>query len=155
MSQKVVQIEIVILTIFGIWLGILTFVLFSFTNFFKKLVGNSKEEDFKAVLESIMSTQVANGGAISALDKELSSLKSESIYHIQKIGIVRFNPFRDMGGDHSFSLAILDGNDTGVVITGLHTRERTRVYMKTIKNGKGEHDLSAEEKKALSDAKKS
>jgi len=58
-------------------------------------------------------------------------------------------------GDHSFSLALLDGKDTGVVITGLHTRERTRVYMKAIKAGKGEHELSEDEKKALAKALKS
>jgi hypothetical protein len=68
---------------------------------------------------------------------------------------VRFNPFKELGGDHSFSLAILDSHDSGIVITSLHTRDRTRVYMKDIKKGKSESELSAEEKSALTSAEKS
>jgi hypothetical protein len=46
----------------------------------------------------------------------------------------------------------LDGRGTGVLVTGLHTRERTRLYMKAVKNGKCEFELSNEEKKALEKA---
>jgi hypothetical protein len=63
--------------------------------------------------------------------------------------MIRFNPFSELGGDHSFCLALLDDRDTGVVLTGLHTRERTRFYMKDITNGKSSLELSNEEKKAL------
>jgi len=49
-------------------------------------------------------------------------------------------------------LAILDGNSSGVIITGLHTRVSTRIYSKTIKNGKSDISLSKEEIKALSKA---
>ena len=73
---------------------------------------------------------------------------------MQKYGFVRFNPFGDMGGDHSFCLALLNGKHTGFVLTGLHTRERTRVYVKHIKRGKSEYDLSKEERKALEQALK-
>ena len=59
-----------------------------------------------------------------------------------------------MGGDHSFSVALLNGKGTGIIITGLHTRERTRVYVKDIKQGKSEVELSQEEKKALRLAQK-
>ena len=75
--------------------------------------------------------------------------------HIQKVGLIRFNPFSELGGDHSFCLAILDDRDSGVVITGLHTRDRTRVYIKDIKNGQSSLELSSEEKKALASAEKS
>ena len=67
--------------------------------------------------------------------------------------MVRFNPFSEMGGDHSFSVALLDGHDTGIIITGLHTRERTRVYIKPVNKGKSEYDLSKEELKALTSTK--
>jgi hypothetical protein len=50
-------------------------------------------------------------------------------------------------------LAVLDGEDNGVVITSLHTRDRTRVYMKRVLKGKGDVELSEEEKQALSKAK--
>ena len=79
-------------------------------------------------------------------------MENDGRTHVQKIGLIRFNPFKELGGDHSFCLAILNGEDSGVVVTGLHTRDRTRVYMKSIKKGKSEYELSSEEKKALESA---
>ena len=52
-------------------------------------------------------------------------------------------------------MAMLNGKDTGVVITGLHTRERTRLYVKPISRGKSEYELSLEEKKAIAKAQRS
>lgn len=69
-------------------------------------------------------------------------------YH--KIKLVKFNPFDDLGGDHSFILSILDNNNDGVIITSLHSRDVTRVYAKPIKNGEGDNvSLSKEEKSAI------
>lgn len=85
--------------------------------------------------------------------RRLDSLEAGGLLHVQKVGLVRFNPFRELGGDHSFSLAMLDGQDSGIVITGLHTRDRTRVYIKEIKKGKAALELSNEERKAFNEAK--
>ena len=74
--------------------------------------------------------------------------------NIQKIGLLRFNPFKDTGGDQSFVLALLDNNDTGIVISALYSRLGTRWYAKKVAEGKGlEHELSDEEKKAISEAR--
>src|SRR3990170_3597060 len=83
------------------------------------------------------------------IEKEIKRHDEEGLLHIQKIAFVRFNPFREMGGNHSFALALLDGKDDGFILTGLHTRERTRVYAKEIKRGKSPIELSSEESKAL------
>jgi hypothetical protein len=72
----------------------------------------------------------------------------------QKISLVRFNPFGDTGGDQSFSLAILDAHDSGYVLTSIHGREGTRVYVKPIDLGKSKYQLSQEEQQALSQASK-
>lgn len=62
----------------------------------------------------------------------------------------RYNPFNDVGGDQSFILCLLDKNNTGVIITSLHTRDTTRVYAKAITNGNFEPEtLSKEERRAL------
>ena len=67
-----------------------------------------------------------------------------------KIGLNRFNPFSDLGGNQSFILCLLDNTNSGVIITSLHNRDRTRVYSKPIKNGNGlKTPLSPEEKKTL------
>ncbi|MBZ1345246.1 MAG: DUF4446 family protein [Candidatus Nealsonbacteria bacterium] len=87
------------------------------------------------------------------ISQELEKLKKENLFDIKKVGMVRFNPFQEIGGNQSFSLVFLDGNDNGVVITSLYTREGNRVYGKPIKNGKSEYSLSKEEEKAIEKAK--
>ena len=138
----------------GAWLLGLTIVFVLILRFFNRLVKKSKKGDLKKVLEKVLSVETGNTKAINMLGKEIDNLKEDGMFHVQKVGLIRFNPFQETGGDHSFSIALLDGKDTGVVLTGLHTRERTRVYAKSIKRGKSEHELSNEEKKAFTKAKK-
>jgi hypothetical protein len=71
---------------------------------------------------------------------------------VLKIGFVRFNPFNETGGDNSFTLCFLNGRGDGIVLTGLHTREKTRMYAKKIDNGRSIHELSVEERKAIAEA---
>src|SRR4029078_11237479 len=68
---------------------------------------------------------------------------------LQRIGMVRFNPFEDTGGNQSFALAILDVQGNGLVVSSLHSRGGTRVYGKTVAGGKAETALSQEEAEAL------
>jgi hypothetical protein len=67
----------------------------------------------------------------------------------QRIGLVRFNPFEDTGGNQSFALALLDQAGDGFVISSLHARAGTRVYGKAVAKGTSESNLSAEESEAL------
>ena len=146
---------IYIFLIFGIWLLALSFFLFRFVTFFNKLTKGLEVADLKKVLEKILVGGEINTNEIKTLGKRIDLIEENGKYHIQKVGLVRFNPFKELGGDHSFSLAILDSHDSGIVITSLHARDRTRVYMKDIKKGKSESELSAEEKNALTSAEKS
>ena len=67
----------------------------------------------------------------------------------QKFAMIRYNPFRETGGDQSFSMALLDLRDNGIVITSIHGREVDRMYAKEIINGKSKNNLSAEEIEAI------
>ena len=68
---------------------------------------------------------------------------------IQRVGLVRFNPFEDTGGNQSFAIALLDGVGSGVVVSSLHSRTGTRVYAKAVNDGRAEGALSEEETDAL------
>lgn len=149
------QENVVILIIVGAWLLILTALFIWFFLFFRRLVKGAEESDLKRVLEKILSVQDKNSEALAQVKREIGRLDEEGKFHVQKIGLVRFNPFSEIGGEHSFSVAILDGKLSGVVMTGLHTRERTRIYLKEIKTGKSLIELSEEESKALNKAIKS
>ncbi len=149
------QIEIAALIIFSVWLLIVSFVLFNLTRFLRKLTKGVSEGDIKKVLSEILITQDKNTRGLAEVKKQVEDIERQGTFHIQKIGLVRFNPFKDTGGDQSFSVAILDANLNGILITALHTRERTRLYSKLIVKGKSEFELSQEEGKALSRAQKS
>lgn len=88
--------------------------------------------------------------------KELGIILGEIVernkLNVQKTGLVRYNPFRDAGGNMSFALALLDGEDNGIVISSLHSREGTRIYAKSIQKGKSEYNLTDEEKEAIKSA---
>jgi hypothetical protein len=145
----------IILSVFTVWLIVISLALYRITALFSKLTKGVGVHDLKKVLELVISKEQENAGEIGDLIKRINFLEKDGKIHIQKVGLLRFNPFRELGGDHSFCLAILNGEDSGVVITSLHTRDRTRVYMKDIKKGKSSTELSIEEKKVLASAQKS
>ncbi|PIS38993.1 MAG: hypothetical protein COT34_00880 [Candidatus Nealsonbacteria bacterium CG08_land_8_20_14_0_20_43_11] len=102
--------------------------------------------------EEIMAEINNLAGRIDGLSSEIKKLQERSRSFVQKVGIVRFNPFSDVGGDQSFSIALLDENNDGVVITSLYSRNDNRVYAKPIKNSQSAYLLSEEEKQALNKA---
>lgn len=138
-----------------LWLCGLTGILLWIYRFFKSLSKDVKTDNLTALLSQLAEKEEKNTKEIELFKSEIEGFEKISVSHMQKFGFVRFNPFNDMGGDHSFCVALLDGHQTGFVLTGLHTRERTRVYVKHIKRGKSEYDLSREEIKALESAQKS
>ncbi len=89
---------------------------------------------------------------VEKISDELKALKKQSKFFTQKVGVLRYNPFSGQGGDQSFTVALLDANNNGVVITSIYGREGNRVYAKPIKNSGSEYALSNEEKKAIEKA---
>lgn len=80
-----------------------------------------------------------------------SNTQELSLKSLHKVGLVRFNPFRDIGGDQSFSVALLDNDKNGIVLSSLYSRDGVRVYSKSIRNGLcDKHQLTEEEKHAIS-----
>lgn len=71
---------------------------------------------------------------------------------IQKIGIVRYNAFENVGSDLSFSLAVLDEENNGYVLNSIYARENSNIYAKPIINGKSTYVLSKEEQEAIEKA---
>lgn len=81
--------------------------------------------------------------------KDIQSLYRKFESAFQKIGIVKYDAFNQMGGQLSFSLALLDENDNGFILNSVHSTEGCYSYTKEIKNGLCEISLGDEEKKAL------
>ncbi len=110
-------------------------------------------------LEGIIFEQIKRWRQTEKNLKELtgfaSYLEQMALKSIQKVGVIRFNPFRDTGGDQSFSIACLDARNNGFTITSLFTREGTRIYTKPIIKGQSTYQLTEEEKEAIKMATKS
>lgn len=137
-----------------VWLlGITALLVFSLV-FLRKLGGSLKKEETKKLFEKVLMSDSSLKEKVEAIGKDVSDLKKEVVLHVQKIGYVRYNPFSETGGNNSFSISFLNDNDSGIVITGLHSRQGTRVYAKEVKEGKSELALSQEEKRAITKAKK-
>ncbi|MCX6724104.1 MAG: DUF4446 family protein [Candidatus Staskawiczbacteria bacterium] len=83
---------------------------------------------------------------------KIKNLEDISETTIRRVGVVRFNPFNNMGGNQSFVIALLDNKNNGFVISSLFVKEGNRVYAKVIKGGKSDHVLSGEEVEAVSRA---
>ena len=72
---------------------------------------------------------------------------------LSRVGIVRFNPYHDTGGDYSFAVALLDGSGSGVLLTGLYHREQCRVYAKPVRAWGSTYVLTDEEREAIEAAR--
>lgn len=81
--------------------------------------------------------------------KDISILYKKFESAFQKVGLVKYDAFNQMGGKLSFSLALLDENNNGVIINSVHSAEGCYCYSKDIKKGQCNISLGAEEKQAL------
>jgi len=142
-------VSLILNVILLLWISVLSFFVFRVYQHFSRLTGKVRGENLIKIIEKVLQEENEQRMDIGEIRKTISSMQLESKGYIQKMGIVRFNPFADTGGEQSFTLGLLDKEDNGVILTGLHTRERTRVYVKPIVKGQSKIDLSKEEDKAL------
>lgn len=141
---------VILLVASFIWLTLLTLLFWRVLIHYNKLTAGAGSKGLRPLLEDLLSSSANNKKELEMLRNYCDRIEKESRFHIQKVGLHRFNPFKDTGGDQSFILSLVDKNDTGVIISGLYSRSGLRWYAKRVANGKGlEHDLSDEEKKAL------
>ena len=110
--------------------------------------GNNIEEDLETYMYRVEKVEKQNAeiaNYVKTLDEDLTRC-------IQKVGIVRYNAFKDTGSDLSFTLALLDEHNDGVVLNGIYSREMSNIYAKPVKNGESSYTMSEEEKLAVQKA---
>jgi len=142
---------LVALIIIVIWNIVLSFALYRVNAKNNVFFDDSSKNLRELVTRSITDQKILN----QRINKDEASI--EEIVKIiqgsyQKFSMIRYNPFRETGGDQSFSMALLDLRDNGIVITSIHGREVDRIYAKEIINGKSKNNLSAEEIEAIKGA---
>lgn len=148
---------LMILAIVGLILIIGFFVLIiklsniqkKYKMFLKKL-GNGKDiyEDLDNYMYRVERVEKQNAEILAGM----KTLEEDLTKCIQKVGIVRYNAFRDTGSDLSFALALLDDKNNGVVLNGIYSREMSNIYAKPVQNGVSSYTVSEEEKQAIEKA---
>lgn len=107
-------------------------------------------------LEPLLLKRFEEIDALNAISKNNTKRIQEIFDRLQfvyqKIGIVKYDAFNEMGGRLSFSLAMLDNRNNGYIINSMHSREGCYTYIKEIVNGQSYIDLGEEEAKALKQA---
>ena len=121
---------------------------------YKKFMGG---KDVKS-LEDKLKTIVEDNKYIIELStenkKNIKDINKEMEFSFNKVGIVKYDAFNQMGGKLSFSLALLNEKDNGFIMNSVHSSEGCYTYIKEIKAGICNIDLGNEEKQALSEAMK-
>lgn len=120
-----------------------------YKNFMQKL-GNGKnlEEDLETYMYKVNKVEQQN----AKIENEIKNMDKNITKCIQKVGIVRYNAFENTGSNLSFALALLDKNNSGIVLNGIFSREMSNIYAKPVENGKSTYIFSEEETQALQKA---
>ncbi len=146
------NIDTILILIIGIFIGWNIFIEIRLkkekertTQFFK----GKKSENLEDVISELFKKQkLTEEKAHKALNR-IKELDKAALHSIQKVGVIRFNPFSELGSNQSFVVALLDQKDDGVVISSIHAKEGTRIYAKPIKHGESQYPLSKEEEEAI------
>jgi len=118
----------------------------NYYNFMKKIGnGNNIDEMLKDYIKKVEDVNSKNQEIISFCSK----LQDSVSLSFKKIGMVKYNAFKNVGNDLSFALALLNDNNDGFILNGIYSAEMSNIYAKQIKNGKCNSRLLEEEKKAL------
>lgn len=145
----------VILLIFLIFLIILSLKLSKLKKRYERFTGGEEihSESLENMLyeynENVKKSNETYGRVLTMIQE----LDNEMKYCTQKIGVIRYNPFDEMGGNLCYAVALLDANDNGVVLNGIHSRNGTFTYAKPIERGVSPYVLTEEELQALEKAK--
>ena len=138
--------EVVLLVVWVAWLQRSEAVL---RRRLRRLIGDAEGTGFDEVLDRQLRRLDEVAGRVDALNKLHHDLENLTQRSIQKVGVVRFNPFADTGGDQSFAIALLDAEGNGLVLSSLHGRTDTRIFAKQVQSGRSRHQLSDEEQDAI------
>jgi len=133
-----------------VWLLLLTFITLRTVAHYNRLTKGVSKHGLAKILEHILGEIKKTKGSLSELDKDHQELTKRARSFVQNVRLLRYNPFKEVGGDQSFIVALLDDEKNGVVVSSLHSREHTRWFAKDVKMGKGVgHKLSKEEKELI------
>ena len=141
------------LLVINIVLLILIIIAFSqiskFTKKYKKFMQGKNAGSLEADIMKLYEDNVFIKNNVEKNKKEIAELFNKQKYNFQKMGLIKYDAFKEMGGKLSYSLALLNDNNDGFILNSVHSSEGCYSYAKVITKGECNMDLGIEEKKAL------
>jgi hypothetical protein len=139
----------VLFLILLIWNIVLTVKMGSVKKQFQRLARGTTEENLEDILNRLFGNLEEIDHSHRELRQEVKRILDSLMSVKGRMGLVRFSAFDKQGSDLSFSLALIDDQKNGVVLTSLFGRDDSRIYAKPIENGSSLYSLTDEEKKAI------
>jgi len=114
---------------------------------FMNKVGNGEniQESLEKYVKQVEEVKKEN----ETLKKGIQQLETGVAGCIQKVGLIRYSAFKDTGSDLSFTLALLNKENTGVVLNGIYSRDMSNIYAKPVQNGESSYKITEEENEAI------
>ena len=164
--RELIQNPIFLITVFCInFIFMITFCIITFivgkaykqlnnryTEFMSKLGEGDKVEK---ILSEYLKIVDENAKKIKCQEEALNRLEANLKKCVQKVGLIRYNAYGDTGSDLSFTMALMDSEDNGIVVNGLYSRESSSIFAKPLVKGETKYNLSAEEIQAIDIARAS
>jgi len=136
----------------GVWVALLQRSEARLRRRLRRVLPEGESGGIDEILDRQLKQLGGLGERVDALNKLHHELDALSQRTIQKVAVIRYNPFSDTGGDQSFAIALLDSLGNGVVLSSLHSRTDTRVFAKPVQSGRSKFQLSDEEQDAIKKA---
>ncbi|GGG26835.1 DUF4446 family protein [Paenibacillus abyssi] len=138
-----------ILFILIVWLLMIGRRLSKMRKRYMQMMADTEVHNLEQVIVDLQHSHRQQEEQLALQTKELKII-AEALKKVKgNVGILRYNAFAEQGSDMSFSLAIVNEHQDGVIISGIHSREETYVYAKPLKQGESNYALSPEERKAI------
>lgn len=116
---------------------------------YARLTRGTSGGNIEEVLTGYMSTVSDTVHRMEALERNVERLAENQRLCLQRVGIVRFDAFEEVGGEQSFAVALLDQQCNGIALSSVYSRTDMRVYAKALRRGQPSHPLTREEEQAV------
>jgi hypothetical protein len=152
---ELLDLRVLLVALIGVMLVflIVVFILWNKLNklrkSYSKMLNGDSNLDVEGALIELQEKVALTNSRMDGTEQQIQMIVQQMKTMKSKIGIYRYNAFAESGSDLSFSMAIVDENMDGVVLSGIHNREETYVYAKPLAKGQSQYTLSPEEKEAI------
>ncbi|OUM93710.1 MAG: hypothetical protein A9Z00_05660 [Thermobacillus sp. ZCTH02-B1] len=135
-----------------VWIAVLSRRLSRLSRQYRAMIGGTGVADLETVIGGLQQRTVDAEREIGRLSEALGRLEEKVRLSAGRVGVLRYNAFNEQGSDLSFAVAIVNDERSGVVLSGIYSRDQTYVYAKPVTGGESPYPLTPEERQAIAQA---